>query len=138
MSNSCAVVHVFCNVNQDGDQLQTTYRLIFDVVEENEIPGKSFLKVVKFQNLVEQRCKVLPLQNIPLQNLHIFLYYCITYGNCYHFGSQGYIFLIFQDFATKLKYSFNLKYSYKCGLHYQSFCAAPVFRGTPERLGFFL
>ncbi len=25
MSNSCAVVHVFCNVNQDGGQLQTTY-----------------------------------------------------------------------------------------------------------------
>ena len=25
VSNSCAVVHVFCNVNQDGGQLQTTY-----------------------------------------------------------------------------------------------------------------
>ncbi len=29
VSNSCAVVHVFCNVNQDGGQLQTTYKIFF-------------------------------------------------------------------------------------------------------------
>ena len=30
------------------------YRLTFDLDNENEIPGKNILKVVKFQNLVEK------------------------------------------------------------------------------------
>ena len=34
------------------------YRLIFDVVNKNEIPEKNLLKVVKFQNLVEKCCNV--------------------------------------------------------------------------------
>ncbi len=70
LSNSCAVVHVFCNVNQDGGQLQTTYReysassgfqpiesidnlhhrLIFDLGkcrQKNEIPTKEPFKSSK-------------------------------------------------------------------------------------------
>ena len=34
------------------------YRLIFDLVNKNEIPEKNLLKVVKFQNLVEKCCTV--------------------------------------------------------------------------------
>ena len=34
------------------------YRLIFVLVNKNKIPGKNFLKVVKFQNLVEKLTKL--------------------------------------------------------------------------------
>ena len=34
------------------------YRRTFDLHSKNEIPGKNLLKVVKFQNLVEQYCIV--------------------------------------------------------------------------------
>ncbi len=34
------------------------YRLTFDLDNENEIHEKNFLKVVKFQNLVEKCCNV--------------------------------------------------------------------------------
>ncbi len=34
------------------------YRRTFDLDNKNEIPGKNFLKVVKFQNLAEKYCDV--------------------------------------------------------------------------------
>ena len=34
------------------------YRLIFDLNDKNEIPGKNLLKVVIFQNLVKKCCNV--------------------------------------------------------------------------------
>ena len=34
------------------------YRLTFDLDNEDEIPGKNLLKVVKFQNLFEKLCNV--------------------------------------------------------------------------------
>ncbi len=34
------------------------YRLIFDLVNKNKIPGKNLLKLVKFQNSVEECCNV--------------------------------------------------------------------------------
>ncbi len=43
MSNSCAAVHVFFNVNQDGGQLQTTYIIIIILLHYNF--KKPFLKL---------------------------------------------------------------------------------------------
>ena len=34
------------------------YRRTFDLENENKIPGKNLLKVVKFQNLVEKYCNM--------------------------------------------------------------------------------
>jgi hypothetical protein len=48
--------------------------IIFDPVNENQIPGKDLLKVVKFRNLVAKCCK--------------YEKYCFSIwraGNCYHF-----------------------------------------------------
>ena len=34
------------------------YRLNFDLIKKNEIPGKNLLKVVKLQNFVKKCCNV--------------------------------------------------------------------------------
>ena len=59
-------------------------RLIFDIVKKKEISEKNLLKIVKFQNLVENvvMCRKYSLTCTKFAN---FLYYCITCGNCYHF-----------------------------------------------------
>jgi hypothetical protein len=41
-----------------GKQWMICIRRTFDLENENEIPGKNLLKVVKFQNLVEKYCNV--------------------------------------------------------------------------------
>ncbi len=58
------------------------YRRTFDLNYKNEIPGKNFLKVVKFQNLVEKYCNVWKIWPYKVCK---FSYYCVTCGNCYHF-----------------------------------------------------
>ena len=58
-----------CTISEDSDLLvygcekvqsvdNLRYRLTFDLVNKNEVPGKNLLKVVKFQNLVEKCCNV--------------------------------------------------------------------------------
>ena len=49
------------------------YRLTFALDNKNDIPGKNLLKVVKFQNLVEN---VVMCGTIALQSLHIFSLLC--------------------------------------------------------------
>ena len=58
---------------QNSNNWTLHYRLTFDLDNKNEIPGKNLLKVVKFQNLVEEYCNVF---DIALQSLQIFSLLC--------------------------------------------------------------
>ena len=64
VSNPCAVVHVFCNVNQDGSQLQTinssvTEKLKFSTILEEILGGFDFGTVCTQSNISENKSDIM-------------------------------------------------------------------------------
>ncbi len=87
---------LFIVVNNTKDNFH--HRLIFVLVNKNEIPGKNLLKVVKFQNLVEK--KVVMCEKYSLTKFANFLYYCGTCGNCYHWFQFPHVIQKYRTFAN--------------------------------------